>query len=121
MSKLSEREWVVLRALWSTGGAELGVLVDILHSSTGWTRNTVLTYLTRMESKGLVHIDKEASPHIYRAALDQASCQERERKSFLHRVYQGRSGDLIAAFLKEGSISQEERDTLRQLLDNMEV
>lgn len=26
MSKLSEREWIVLRALWHTGGTELGAL-----------------------------------------------------------------------------------------------
>ena len=121
MSKLSEREWVVLRALWRTGGAELGVLVDTLRPLTGWNRNTVLTYLTRMEAKGLVHIDKEASPHRYHAALDQESCRARERNSFLHRVYEGCAGDLITAFLKEGSISSEERDKLRQLLDDMEV
>lgn len=27
---LSEREWMVLRALWETGGAELGTLVQRL-------------------------------------------------------------------------------------------
>ena len=55
---LSEREWMVLRALWETGGAELGTLVQRLQPETGWSRNTVLTYLTRMEGKGLVAIDK---------------------------------------------------------------
>ena len=29
--KLSEREWTVLQALWETGGAELGVVVQLLH------------------------------------------------------------------------------------------
>ncbi len=121
MPKLSEREWIVLRALWHTGSAELGVLVDILRPTTGWSRNTVLTYLTRMESKGLVRIDKDINPHLYYAALDKTTCQAQERKSFLHRVYQGRTGDLVTAFLKESTISQDERDQLRQLLDDMEV
>ena len=47
---LSEREWTVLNALWKTDGAELGVLVNELYKETGWNRNTVLTYLTRMET-----------------------------------------------------------------------
>ena len=51
---LSEREWTVLNALWKTNGAELGVLVNELYKETGWNRNTVHTYLTRMEAKGLV-------------------------------------------------------------------
>ncbi len=119
--KLSEREWTVLDALWDCGGAELGTLVERLHPITGWNRNTVLTYLTRMENKGLVTIDKEVTPHIYRAALDRADCQAQERRSFLKRVYQGSTGNLIAAFLKEEPITSEERDALRKLLDDMEV
>ena len=119
--KLSEREWTVLNALWNTGGAELGILVNELYAETGWSRNTVLTYLTRMEAKGLVRINKEVTPHIYRAMMDRESCQEKERYSFLRRVYSGSAGDLIAAFLKEEPISQEEREKLRKILDDMEV
>ncbi len=119
--KLSEKEWTVLNALWETGGAELGLLVNKLHETTGWSRNTVLTYLTRMENKGLVRIDKEKYPHIYSAVIDRESCQKQERASFLHRVYSGSAGDLIAAFLKEETISQEERERLRKMLDDMEV
>ena len=119
--KLSEKEWTVLNALWETGGAELGLLVNVLYEKTGWSRNTVLTYLTRMENKGLVRIDKTNYPHVYSAVYDRESCRKQERNSFLHRVYSGSAGDLIAAFLKEETISQEERERLRKMLDDMEV
>ncbi len=118
---LSDREWTVLNALWETDGAELGEIVNKLYPQTKWNRNTVLTYLTRMETKGLVTIDKDVSPHLYHATIDRESCQQKERESFLNRVYSGSTGDLIAAFLKEERISQEEIDALRQILDNMEV
>lgn len=118
---LSEREWTVLNALWETNGAELGVLVNYLYPETKWSRNTVHTYLTRMEAKGLVRIDKTVSPHIYRVTVDREGCRQMERRSFLQRVYSGSAGDLVAAFLKEESISQEERERLRRLLDEMEV
>ena len=121
MLRQSYREWTVLGALWDTGGAELGDLVDRLRPHTGWNRNTVLTYLTRMEAKGLVDIDKGSSPHVYRAALDRADCQAQERHSFLQRVYRGAAGDMITAFLKEEPLSPEEREKLRKLLDDMEV
>lgn len=118
---LSEREWTVLNALWKTNGAELGVLVNELYKDTGWNRNTVHTYLTRMESKNLVSIDKNASPHIYRANIDRESCRQKERMSFLKRFYSGSAGDLIAAFLKEEPITSEEKERLRRILDDMEV
>ncbi len=119
--KLSEREWTVLNVLWAKDGATLGELVDDLQPSTGWSRNTVLTYLTRMEGKALVTIDKSRYPHVYRAALDRDACQTMERRSFLSRVYQGSAGELVAAFLREETLSAEERERLRKLLDEMEV
>ena len=98
MQKLSDREWMVLEALWQMGDAELGTLVEQLRPHTDWNRNTVLTYLTRMEAKGLVWIDKEAVPHRYQAGVDRETCRAQERRSFLNRVYQGAAGDLVAAF-----------------------
>lgn len=119
--KLSEKEWTVLGALWETEGAELGTLVDMLYPETEWNRNTVLTYLTRMEAKGLTRIDKDVSPHIYYAVIDRESLRKQERKSFLKNVYSGSASELIAAFLVEEKISPEEREKLRAMLDGMEV
>lgn len=39
----------------------------------------------------------------------------------MDKIYGGATGDLIVAFLKESHITPEERDRLRQLLDDMEV
>ena len=62
--KLSDKEWRVLNALWvAPEGLALGAVVDALRPDTGWSRSTVLTYLTRMEAKGLVDIRKEDFPH----------------------------------------------------------
>lgn len=121
MSDLSDREWAVLEALWQTGGAALGELTAALREETGWSRNTVQTYLTRMEAKGLVTAGSTGYPRRYRAALDRDACRAQARDSFLRRVYQGSTGDLVAAFLKEKPISAWERDELRRLLDEMEV
>ena len=122
MFQMSDREWTVLCALWDAGaGVFLGELAGRLRPETGWSRNTVLTYLTRMEAKGLVAIDKAAAPHRYRAALGRDDCQAMARKRFLQKVYRGSAGDLVAAFLKEEPLSAGEREEPRRLLDEMEV
>ena len=119
---LSDREWEVLGTLWEAeNGLTLGQAADALRPYTGWSRNTVHTYLTRMAAKGLVTIVGEAPPHRYRAALDQDACRAQERRSFLQRVYQGSAGDLVAAFVRENGLTPQEREELRALLDEMEV
>lgn len=124
MRRLSDAELNVMNVLWS-GAAEgdfsLGEIVDALKPATGWSRNTVHTYLTRMENKGLVIIDRSSEPHRYGAAVSREDCAKRERSNLLDKLYGGAAGDLIVAFLKESKLSEEERDRLRQLLDEMEV
>ena len=55
------------------------------------------------------------------AAIDRELCARQARSQLLDKIYGGATGDLIAAFLKESHITPEERDRLRQLLDDMEV
>ena len=120
--KWSDREWRVLDVLWSAEeGLPLGAVVEALRGPTGWSRNTVLTYLTRMEQKGLVAIDKDSVPHRYRPAVGREDCAAAERRGLLERVYQGSAGKLVAAFLREEKLTPQERAELRRLLDEMEV
>ena len=130
MRRLSDAELNVMNVLWDMGltvpienfaELTLGEIVDALKPVTGWSRNTVHTYLTRMEHKGLVAINRTGEPHRYGAAVSREDCARKERSNLLNNVYGGAAGDLIAAFLKESKISEEERDRLRQLLDEMEV
>lgn len=118
--KLSEAEWAVLDILWSGECFALGEITNALKETKGWNRNTVYTYLTRMEAKGLVSIDHSNSKP-YAAAVSHEDCAKKERNELLSKVYGGAAGDLIAAFLKESSISQEEVDQLKKMLDEMEV
>jgi BlaI family penicillinase repressor len=121
MYKLTEAEWSVLQALWGGRRFSLGEVVEALRPVAGWSRNTVHTYLTRMETKGLVRIDRTSEPHSYEAKVSREDCARQERNTLLNRVYGGAVGDLVTAFLKESSITHQERDRLRKLLDDMEV
>ena len=115
--KLSESEWAVLEILWSGDSFSLKEITTAINK---WNKNTVYTYLTRMEAKGLVAIDRtQAKPYF--AAVSREDCERNERNELLNKVYGGATGNLIAAFLKESKISKQERERLKQMLDDMEV
>ncbi len=118
--KLTDAEWAVMEVLWAHSPQTLGEITESLKAGKAWNKNTVHTYLTRMEKKGLVLID-HSQPKPYRFGVSREDCARRERSELLHKVYNGAAGDLIAAFLKESPISREEADRLRSLLDHMEV
>ncbi len=118
--KLTEAEWAVMEALWQGEKFSLKEVTDVLYPVKEWSKNTVHTYLIRMEKKGLVSIEKHA-PKPYSALLSRDTLAKDEREDLLTRVYRGSAGDLIAAFLKETKISKDEADTLRKMLEDMEV
>lgn len=118
--KLTEAEWAVMEVLWSGERFALGEVTAALKESKGWNKNTVLTYLTRMEKKELVRIQR-GMEKPYSAAVSREACAREERKELLSKVYNGAAGDLISAFIKESKISQKEVEKLKKLLDEMEV
>lgn len=120
MLRLTDSEWKVMEVLWLSQGLPLGAVVDALAPETDWSRTTVHTYLTRMTAKGLVRAGTE-SPRRYRAAVTREACADSQRQELVERVYHGSASRLVAAFVKDGSLSPEERDDLRRLLDEMEV
>lgn len=71
--EFTDSEWSVMEALWSGGPMEPGQVVEALKPARGWSRNTVHTYLTRLEKKGAVSIDRDDNPHRYQAALPRRS------------------------------------------------
>lgn len=121
MKKLSDAELIVMEVLWSHDFMLLGEIVDALKKKTNWSRNTVHTYLTRMEKKGIVMINKNVEPHQYSFLLSKEEYSQVERERLLNRIYQGDVGDLVVAFLKEAKITAEEKERLNKLLDEMEV
>ena len=108
MLKLSEREWLVLGALWEAGGCSLGELTQALYEETGWNRNTVLTYLTRMEAKELVAIEKAGHPRRYKAALSREDCRGPGGGVFEGEAHlPGGTGGAAAAAGRNGSMNAE--------------
>lgn len=118
--RLTDAQWAVLEVLWTGERFSLGEVTAALKSVNGWNKNTVYTYLTRMEEKGLVSIDRH-SEKPYAAGVTREACARSERAELLTKVYGGAAGDLIAAFLKESAIPQKEIQRLKKLLDEMEV
>lgn len=118
--KLTLPEWDIMEILWSGERFSLGEITALLKESHRWANNTVHTYLTRMNKKNLVIIDKKSS-QPYKAAVTREDCAREERTELLEKVYSGAAGDLIAAFLKESSISKSEVEKLKKMLDDMEV
>lgn len=115
--KITESEWQLMELLWQ-GEMTQPQLMEQLDKK--WNKNTVHTFLARLCAKGYVEVYKERSPYVYHALVSREDCEKQERESFLQRVYRGSVGNMVAAFVKDGQLTESEVEELRKLLDGRE-
>lgn len=123
ISRISESEWQIMDVVWQYEelSEEAGITQSCLMEFLGnkWNKNTVHTFLKRLCDKGYLQVVKEQSPHRYVPLISREECEKEERQSFLDRVYQGSAGRMVAAFVRDGGLSEEEVAQLRRLLDEL--
>ncbi|MGN0135175.1 BlaI/MecI/CopY family transcriptional regulator [Anaerotignum sp.] len=115
--KISDSEWKIMEILWEKGAAAQNDIMDAL--DVKWNKNTVYTFLRRLEHKGMVQ--SGGSPKRYQAAVKREDCVEQEQESFLNKIYHGSAGKMVAAFVEEGKLTEKEVEELKRLLKGMDV
>lgn len=113
---LSEGEWRLMNALWAESGLTIAQLTARLKEDTGWSKNTIITMLSRLEGKGAVEHDG-GTPKHYAPLLQREDAARTETRSFLDRVYGGRLGLMMNAMMDSRSLTQEDIDELAAILE----
>jgi BlaI family penicillinase repressor len=122
MSKDSERaalspaEWEVMKTLWDHGPLDArGVFAAL--PSRDWAFQTVKTLLSRMVVKGAVGYDQVGNSYLYRAAVPREELTRQEVQSVFDRVVGAVVSPVLAHFIDEAKLSDEEIRKLQRLLD----
>lgn len=111
---VSEAEWEVLQMLWQLGGEarQPKILEALQNSGKEWKRQTVNTFLARLEEKGLVKREKR----IVSAVYSEEEYKFRQMELAIETMYDGKLSNFMAAFQKKHAISREDAEELKELL-----
>lgn len=112
MASLGALERATMELLWDAAEPVTAAELRDALSERDPAITTVLTVLSRLESKGLVERERDTRPHRYRARTSRAD----HVADLMHEVL-GSTADTEAVLAKfVGSVSDEEANTLRKLL-----
>lgn len=115
---ISDAEWDVMQALWDAAGPlSANDVVDRVAPRRGWNPKTVKTLLNRLVKKGALAFEAEGNRYRYFPAVTREACVRRESRSFLDRVFGGSAGPLLAHFVNEAPLTDDEVRALKELLD----
>jgi predicted transcriptional regulator len=116
----TEVEMQILRILWDLGPSPVREIHRRLESAKGTNYSTTVKMLAVLLDKGLVTRDEAAQPHIYKAVLTREGAGKRLVRNLIDKVYNGSAHSLVLQALSMKRATQEERDEIRRLLDQME-
>ena len=114
--QISDAEWDVMEPIWAIGACTAADVIKQLRTTHDWNHSTIRTLLARLVEKGALAYDVDGSRYIYRAALSRQQCVRQEGRSFLKKAFGGDVAALVAHFVAESSLDQEQIAQLRQLL-----
>jgi len=115
----SYSEMLVLQALVEKGSATAAELSEALAPGTGWAYSTVVTFLRRLESKGLIgHARRPGrKAFVYRPTRRAAGSRRRALRDLLQRVFGGDPLPLVSSLLEETHLKKSQIEQLRRMLD----
>lgn len=115
--RISDAEWIVLKAVWSLGAATAREVVEKLAGETDWKPKTIHTLLSRLEQKGAVTSAKSGREYLFKSLLSEEECRLAASRSFLSRVFDGEIVPFLSCFLERTRLSRKEIEELKKILE----
>ena len=93
---LSDSEWRLMNRLWDRSPMTITELTAALREDTGWSKNTIITMLSRLEAKGAVRHEEGLRAKRYFPVTRREDAALTETESFLGKVYGGSLGLMVS-------------------------
>ena len=114
---LSDSEWKLMNCLWSRSPRTITELTAALKADTGWSKNTVITMLSRLEAKGAVRHEEGERAKRYFPVMDRRDAARAETESFLGKVYGGSLGLMMSAMVESRQLTESDIAELSAILE----
>ena len=111
---LGTMEYRFLSLIWDNEPVSSAQLVQLCHEQFEWKKSTTYTMLKRLQEKGLVANNSS----VVNSLFSREEILARESESVISNTFKGSLPSFIAAFLGDKTISEEEAEELKRLIDS---
>ena len=115
MKRLPDSELEIMMIIWDLGKPVTRFEIEAqMDQSRKLSPTTVLSFLSRLQEKGFLDVQKSGKNNVYIALVEKEDYMQAESRSILKRVYKNSAKNFIAALYDGNSLSDEE---LKELED----
>ena len=114
---LSDSEWKLMNRLWDRTPMTITELTAAVKDDTGWSKNTVITMLSRLEAKGAVRHQEGGRAKRYSPTIPREDAALAETESFLSKVYGGSLGLMVSNLVESRALTEADIAELSTILE----
>lgn len=119
-TNLSDSEWKLMNLLWEQAPRTIMQLTKALKEQTGWSKNTVITMLNRLEAKDAVYHEEGERARQFFPKLLRADAALSETRGFLERVYEGSVSLMVDSMVSSNALTEQDIEELYEILRKAE-
>lgn len=115
MQQISDYELELMKVIWNNGGTALYAEITAALSAKGmnWTKNTIITLLSRLIEKGLLRKSKIGHRNRYMAVVSETEYQSAQTETFLGKVYDKNAKGLVSMLIQNEWLSAADYEDLK--------
>lgn len=116
---ITDAELEIMKELWENKKLSLNELTEKLNEKEPRNKNTIKTLLYRLIEKGAVKsINKNQKENKFKANISKEKYLKKENQSFLNKLYNGNTSNMLLNFVENKEISKEELKKLIEMIED---
>jgi predicted transcriptional regulator len=116
----SPAEWEILQYVTAHPPLTAREVADHFAETHQWARTTVITMLERLREKGYLVRDESGAIHRYAPSQSEPDLMQSLVRDFVQKALGGSVSPFMAYLSKEAKLSAEEREALKQLVQELD-
>ena len=120
LDSLGTTEMEIMNHVWELGDATVAAVQHEILKQRQVAYSTILTIMRNLTNKGYLTYRTEGLTYIYQATKPAEEVRQTMLEGMLDKVFNGSSVALMQALVSSEKLSQEERDEIKRMIDEME-
>lgn len=112
--KLCDSDYRFMTIVWENAPVGSGELAKLCNEFLGWKKSTTYTIIKKLSEKGYIKNENA----VVSVLIGQEEVQRDESNYFVERTFGGSLPGFLSAFLGGKSISKEEAEKIKQIIDS---
>lgn len=116
---ITDAELEIMKILWENKQISLNQIMEELSKNKHKNKNTIKTLLYRLIEKGAVKsISKNKKENEFKAIISKEKYLRKANQSFLDKLYNGNTSNMLLNFVENKEISKDELKKLIEIIED---